>query len=328
MNSTDLIIYIFLILLLIFIFNKISNNTDDILSDNLENYSNHYDITRNKKQVPPQAQQHDKYHVSPPVKQHTTHPTHPKIHHNKNNKNNKIGKFHEYDNSHNIDENNFKLGSSSQIMEILKPDNTDFYLDEGEDLSELITNTNKLEKKTNIIETFNIDSPNKTKNCLIEENVSDADTYIRKRLLDGSNYRSPKNYSNDELKKYRDTHFAFRNNIWQTSNNVDMVDKINDMYYSGDYDLTRNRKGTRIADLFDDLTKNENKITQPCISNITSDKGIERILDQQTKKIEGHNGNMLSNESWVYNQEKTINGGNFYDNIKPNEDNNSLYQAL
>ena len=50
MNSTDLIIYIFLILLLIFIFNKISNNTDDILSDNLENYSNHYDIPINKKQ--------------------------------------------------------------------------------------------------------------------------------------------------------------------------------------------------------------------------------------------------------------------------------------
>ena len=334
MDAFDFIIYIFLILLLIFIFTKISNNTDDILSDNLENY----DIP-NKQSLIKQSpiNQSPIKHEKIPVYQNkkcnhqikcNCYMKQQKIYHDKEyrkyyDKNKKIGKYNGFDNSHQYNENDFKFGSTP-IIEILKPDNTNFYFDEGEDLSEILPEPIKTNK------TINKDkNRNKTKNCVIDETEADADIFIRKRLLNGENYRSPKNYSNNDLKKYRDTHFAFRNNIWQSSNDVDMVDKINDMYLSGDYDLTRNRKGTKIADLFDELTKNENKLTQPCITNVTTEKGIERILDQKTKKIEGHNGNMLSNDRWIYNQEKTINGGNFYDNIKPNEeDHNQEYQAL
>ena len=340
MNSSDLIIYLFLVLLLIYIFNKINNNIDENFNDNIENYDNQSDFTNKKSRMnqhvnppsvnqrvkPPCMQQHVKppcmqQHVKPPCMQQHVNP--PSVQYQQKNK--KIGKYNGFDNSHQYNENDFKLGSTP-IIGILKSDDTktDFYFDEGEDLSELVPN----KVKNCNLETFETVSHLKNKNCVIDKTEADADIYIRKRLLDGSNYRSPVNYSNDDLKKYRDTHFAFRNNIWQTSNDIDMVDKINDMYFSGDYDLTRNRKGTRISDLFDDLTKNESKITQPCISNVSTDKGIERILDQQSKKIKGHNGNMLSNESWVYNQEKTINGGNFYNNIKPNDDHNSLYQAL
>lgn len=335
MDAFDFIIYLFLVILLIFIFTKISNNTDDILSDNLENYDipiNQPRIKQNKKipvcqnkKCTHQYMKCDCYinqQVKPQVKQ--------QVKQQKKYSDKKIGKYNGFDNSHQYNENDFKLGSTP-IMEILKPDNTNFYFDEGEDLSEILPEPlkiNEVKNKNCNLETFNNIYHHKTKNCVIDKTEADADIYIRKRLLNGENYRSPKNYSNDDLKKYRDTHFAFRNNIWQSSNDVDMVDKINDMYLSGDYDLTRNRKGTKIADLFDELTKNENKLAQPCITNVTTEKGIERILDQKTKKIEGHNGNMLSNDTWVYNEEKTINGGNFYDNIQPNEDHNQEYQAL
>ncbi len=223
-------------------------------------------------------------------------------------------KYHEYDDSHHYSEDDFKFGKTD-MMVLLDNDDTNGCSNNNDDINE------------NNVESFSGSLGNNKKNCGIDASELDADTYIRNRLLAGSD-KIKKNYSKDELKLYRDNHFAFRNNVWQTSKDVDMVDKINDMYFSGNHDLTRNRKGTRIADLFNDLTKNEDKLEQTCITNMTSSKSIDRIMDQQTTKINGHNGNMLSDDLWFYNREKTMNGGEFYNGIKPFEGNCSVNQAL
>ncbi len=230
-----------------------------------------------------------------------------------------IDEYHEYDDSHHYSEDDFKFGKT-EMMGILDNDNDDIFGSNGCGKDNEYNDTN--------IESFSGSlGNNNKKNCGIDANELDADTYIRNRLLTGSD-SIKKNYSKDELKLYRDNHFAFRNNVWQTSKDVDMVDKINDMYFSGNYDLTRNRKGTRIADLFNDLTKNEDKLEQTCITNMTSSKSIDRIMDQKSRKTRGHNGNMLSEDLWFYNKEKTMNGGDFYNGIKPFEGICSVNQAL
>lgn len=292
MNTYDFVIYTFLTLILLYVIIKIRKNMNEDFNDEYEqNYSTHYDISKHKC--------HQDHHSH-----HNHH-----MHHEHHNHHGHYG----YKNLDKFPENDFKFGKK-EMMGIL-------------DTDELM----KFENNKNI-ESFDgsIDGGNifhNKKKCTIDTTDNDADIYIRKRLLAGNDDYNKK-YLDNDLKKYRDNHFAFRNNVWQTSKDVDMVDKINDMYFSGDYDLTRNRKGTRISDLFNDLTKNDDKIEQTCISNMTSEKGIDRIMNQKAKKINGHNGNMLSDDLWFYKQEKIMNGGDFYDGIKPFEGNCSVNQAI
>ena len=153
-------------------------------------------------------------------------------------------------------------------------------------------------------------------NCTVCKSDTDADTYQRGRLLVGrGECESERAYTKKELADYRDRHFAFRNKIWQTSKDVDMVDKINDMYLSGSYDLSRNKKGTRIADLFDGLTKDDDHINQRCPMDYPGDKAIQRIMDQNAYVEDGHNGKMIQNVNWKYSNEKDMNGGEFYNGI-------------
>jgi hypothetical protein len=287
---------------------------------------------------------HMKHHEGHHMKHHEGHHMkHHEGHHMKHHRKN-ISKYHDFDNSHHYSEEDFKLGKNN-IMGLLETDESvsEYTPDEGESLNKLTTQLMEFESKKHKhhgkehfdgnlgdnIENFDDNiSHMKTKKCVIDETEFDADTFIRKKLLAGSNYKSGTNYSNNDLKKYRDNHFAFRNNVWQTSKDVDMVDKINDMYFSGDQDLTRNRKGTRIADLFDDLTRNEDKIAQSCVSNMTSEKGIDRLMNQEATLVKGHNGSLISDDLWFYNKEKTMNGGDFFDGIKPHEGPCSINQAL
>ena len=154
------------------------------------------------------------------------------------------------------------------------------------------------------------------KNCTVCKSDTDADTYLRSRLLAGrGECESERRYTKKELADYRDRHFAFRNKVWQTSKDVDMVDKINDMYLSGSYDLSRNKNGTRIADLFDGLTKNEDVIPQQCPMDYTGDKAIQRVMNENPYVEDGHNGKMIQNVNWKYSNEKDMNGGEFYGGI-------------
>jgi len=167
------------------------------------------------------------------------------------------------------------------------------------------------------------------KNCTVCQSDTDADTFLRERLLTGrGECETQKKYSKKELDNYRDRHFAFRNKIWQTSKDVDMVDKINDMYLSGSYDLSRNKKGTRIADLFDGLTKDEDHTFHKCPMDYTGDKDIQRIADQTGYLEQGHNGKMIQEVNWKYSNEKDMNGGAFFNEITGFDGNSSPAQAL
>ncbi len=163
--------------------------------------------------------------------------------------------------------------------------------------------------------------------CTVCQTDLDADTYIRKRLLAGRGLcNDDKRLSNNELKQYRDKHFAFKNKVWQSSRDVDMVDKVNYMYLSGNEDLTRNHKGVRISDLFNTLTKNDDMIAQDC--SLSSDKSIERLVKETSDKVEGHNGQLFSDAKWEYNNEKVMNGGKFYGDIHPYSGTCNLNQAV
>lgn len=101
---------------------------------------------------------------------------------------------------------------------------------------------------------------NDDQSCTVCATDYDADSYIRKRLLTGSSICG----GNPDLDNYRDDFFGMRNQIWQPSADVDMVDRINDMYLSGNEDVSRNHRGLKIKDLFTQLTSPGDLYGTPC----------------------------------------------------------------
>lgn len=147
--------------------------------------------------------------------------------------------------------------------------------------------------------------------CTVQQTEQDLDSYIRSQLLVNSN-----SCDNKKLANYRDRHFGFRDKIWQTSNDIDMVDKINDMYLSGNQDLSRNHNGLLISDIFNGLTQNntDNKM---------------KPTEHEVLLQHGHNGYSLSDIIWTYdNNEKPMNGGSFYNNITAFDNNGQLNQSV
>lgn len=95
-------------------------------------------------------------------------------------------------------------------------------------------------------------------NLSIDNNVDD---YIRKILINDSinKKKSCKKYTRQEIDEYRNNFLSFNNNINQSSHNDDMVDRINDLYLSGNSDPTKDYHNLPIKDLFNYLTSGDIK---------------------------------------------------------------------
>lgn len=151
-----------------------------------------------------------------------------------------------------------------------------------------------------------------------DERDTDPDTYIRRRLLFGNGLTTydegvevfgkpiEESMNRVELDSYRDDFFAFRNVINQTSNDIDMVDKMNEVETSGG--LTNNFKGEKIGDVFDLFTRSHDYLKKdtPFENNIR--------YEQQIKS--GHNGMYHSKNMWNYANDNVNTGGKaFYNGI-------------
>jgi len=236
-----------------------------------------------------------------------------------------------------------KIAKTTETADVQPYDMSIFYKDMYENaiepkLKQVHHNKDKIEGFESI-EGFNIldknlDVAQHTK-CTVDETEQDADTYIREKLLSGNDACDlDKTYSITERANYRDKFFSFRNDVWQTSKDVDMVDKIADMYLSGNEDVARGYgRGREIKDLFNDLTQYNEGLTIPKEMNIESDKltgsPFNRVMNQGEKLVVGHNNAKgMSDAQWTYENDKTMNGGKFYDDIEPHTGKCSLSQAI
>ncbi|ARF09293.1 hypothetical protein Catovirus_2_242 [Catovirus CTV1] len=91
-------------------------------------------------------------------------------------------------------------------------------------------------------------------------NDNDTSDHLRKMLInDTSNQQTKKRYTRQEIDEYRNQFISFNNNVNQSSHNDDAVDRINDLYLSGDADLTKDYNNMPIKDLFNYLTGDSGK---------------------------------------------------------------------
>ena len=111
----------------------------------------------------------------------------------------------------------------------------------------------------------------------------------------------------DDLKTYRDDFFNFRNKTMHTSHGADSVDIINDRIQSGNGDIVgvnEVNNNLRIADLYDSMTNNK-----------LIDQNIDETSTNAQYKMKASGGSYLTNDTWLYGDERVMNGGHFYDNV-------------
>ncbi len=139
-----------------------------------------------------------------------------------------------------------------------------------------------------------------------------------------SNDVQPKNEAvlDDTDKKildYQDNYLDFRSKINQESNtSIDLVDKINELYLSGNSDISRSHNGMAIKDLFKTLTS-DNKPNETNYSCIKVPTEIDVIAKEARYKVPEANGMAYTQDLWQYEDEKVQNGGAFMENVLPND---------
>uniref|UniRef100_A0A6C0EAS0 Uncharacterized protein n=1 Tax=viral metagenome TaxID=1070528 RepID=A0A6C0EAS0_9ZZZZ len=119
---------------------------------------------------------------------------------------------------------------------------------------------------------------------------------------------SVKLYTDAELSKYRQDFFNFNDKINVESRNpYDGVDKINLMMLSNDGDVSKNKIGARISDVFGFLTNDGKQCGNPEFDPL--------LMTNQYKK-NGANGKTFVRQNKIYCDEDVNNGGEFYSGIE------------
>lgn len=162
--------------------------------------------------------------------------------------------------------------------------------------------------------------------CTICKTDSLVDDYIRESLLHNAQIcKPPKQYTPEDYDKYRDDFYSFRNKIERPSHNDDLVDRITEMYLSGNTDIARNHKGVMIKDLYDNLTKQDaNLYTTQCKRM----PEVGGITHEGEHKAAGFRGDYFTKDNWTYDKENTINGGEFFGGVYPNDSDAQYERAL
>lgn len=155
------------------------------------------------------------------------------------------------------------------------------------------------------------------KKCPVDEMESEMDMYMREVILRNRGNCGSEVFTNDEILDYQNNFFSFDNKInHSSSNEVDMVDKLNEIYTSNNNEIT-NHGGKKISDIFNELTQNKLNKQKSC----TGGKCLvpphsDAQHHSSAYKHKSHNGNSFSKYHWKYEDDGVNNGGKFYDDIE------------
>ena len=132
-----------------------------------------------------------------------------------------------------------------------------------------------------------------------------------------------KSVSRQQVKKELEEHSDFRAMTNQSASGEDMVDRINMMYLSGNTDISRNHKGQRIKDVYDNLTKGTDLYKRECVRV----PELDQHQEQEKYDFNGEKKLNMNQSAWEYNNEKIINGGTITDALMAFDPNGgSLHQ--
>lgn len=152
----------------------------------------------------------------------------------------------------------------------------------------------------------------KSKDCTVQQTDNEVDDYLREELLKKSRVCPSTQYSDKDLEKYQNQFFSFRNNVWQSSGDNELVDKLNELYLSENEDEAKIHDGMKIKDLFNELVKSDvNMSSQQKIEDNHEELG--GVVGNYVRQA-GHDKSYVR-DNWIYGTETVNNGGLFFKNI-------------
>ena len=116
-------------------------------------------------------------------------------------------------------------------------------------------------------------------------------------------------------KQFNKDFFNFRDRNWHSSSmRYDPVDKINDMYLSGNMSQARRHPNMKIKDLYDELTSGPNLYKRQCVRTPLFDN-----MNPDEYHIKpGSPATIINGNNWKYDNEKVMNGGNITQGLTGN----------
>lgn len=140
------------------------------------------------------------------------------------------------------------------------------------------------------------------------------------------NKPSTKKFTAEEIMQYHDAMFDFNESVNISSGGFDMVDKINELYTSGNNEISE-IKGKSIAEVYDGLTQgiidrkkncvNKDCLIPPITDNITKTQSY--LLDTETGKYFRH--------GLKYEDDNVETGSKFFGNVEASDSEHETYLA-
>ena len=155
------------------------------------------------------------------------------------------------------------------------------------------------------------------KKCPVDEMEDEMNMYMREVILRNRSNCGGEVFTNDEILDYQNNFFSFDNKInHSSSNEVDMVDKLNEIYTSNNNEIT-NKEGKKISDIFNELTQNKLNKQKSCLGGkCLVPPHSDAQHHSSAYKHKTHGGQSFSKYHWKYEDDNVNNGGKFYDDIE------------
>jgi len=154
--------------------------------------------------------------------------------------------------------------------------------------------------------------------CPVDDMEDEMSMYMREVIhRNRENCPGKVQFSSEEILDHQNNFFGFNNKVnHSSSNEVDMVDKLNEIHTSDNNEMTH-YEGKKISDIFNGLTQSNLNKEKSCPGGkCLVPPHVDAQHHSSSYKTKSHDGHGFSKFHWKYENDSVSNGGKFYDDVE------------
>lgn len=134
----------------------------------------------------------------------------------------------------------------------------------------------------------------------------------------GANINIDKKIKREEILEYQNSMFDFNESVNQSSCGLDVVDKINELYTTGNNEMSE-LNGKTIAEVYDGLTQNIIDRKKKCVNKACLiSPNVDSLTKTESYLIDTNNGKYFRH-GLLYEDDSVQTGSKFFDNIEASD---------
>ena len=135
--------------------------------------------------------------------------------------------------------------------------------------------------------------------------------YINDLTLDSQRYCGLEKKPNKSVSRQRQDFLSFRGQNWENSHQNDLAFRVCTMYTDGNTEICDKAKNKTIKQVYDDVTREPTIYDKQCLRVPKYD----HLLRNGYHTNEAATGAYITDDRWVYSNDKVMNGGQFDTNL-------------